>query len=99
MVLVPGQLGADDRAGPGGLSGYGGSLRLHIILGLVSDVDVAGSRLGTNASTLRRMACSSRGFLPAGAGDHHVPAGWLLARYRVTLAAHLGVHRGQLRRT
>src|SRR6202521_5023698 len=33
MVLVPGQSGADDRAGPGGLSGNGGSPRLpHITL-------------------------------------------------------------------
>jgi tetratricopeptide (TPR) repeat protein len=45
------------------------------------------------------VACSSRYFLPARAGDHYAPAGWLLAEYRVTLAAHLGVHRGELRRT
>src|SRR5208337_2728184 len=68
MVLVSGQLGADDRSGSGGLSRHGGPLRVHSLYWTVSDVDLAGSRLGQSSPNLRQMVCHSRCLLSAGAG-------------------------------
>src|SRR6266849_6037764 len=99
MVLVPGQLSSDDRIGTGGRSGNGGSLRLHSLHWLVSDGDLAGGRVGQSSPTFRQMACHSRHFLSACFGSPDLPSSWLLARYSVILATHLGADREQLRRT
>ena len=84
MVLVSGQPGADDRTGASGRAGHGGSLRLHSVHRLVSDGDLAGGRLGgqrVERNAFAPVACRSRSGLSAGAGDAHLPSGWLLARY------------------
>src|SRR6266478_2788065 len=97
MVLVPGQLSPDDRAGTGGRSGNGGSLRLHPVRWLVSDGDLAGGRLGQGSPTFRQMACHSRHFLSACSGGTHLPSSWLLARHSLVLATNVGANSEQLR--
>src|SRR5437879_716326 len=98
MVLVPGQPSPDDRAGTGGRSGNGGSLRLHPVRWLVSDRDLAGGGLGQGSPTFRQMACHSRYFLSACAGGPDLPSSWLLARHSLVLATNVGADSEQLRR-
>src|ERR1700690_953299 len=107
VVLVLREPGADDRAGTNWSSVHGRSLRPHSFYRPVSDVCLAGRRLGRRLDrrrldkrslTLHPVACRSRRFLSAGAGDSYLPSGWLLARYCVILAADAGADSEQLRR-